>query len=64
MTFRVVYKIKTIAIVVLLEISMVPATLDECQKARPDLGRPDRVTSKQQRTNEPWYHRTRYWRVL
>lgn len=54
---------RAIAIVVLLETSMLPATFDECAKARPDLGRPDRVTSKQQRSNEPWHHRTCYWRT-
>ena len=43
---------------VLLETSMEPLTLDECQRARPDLGRPHRVISKQARSNEPWFART------
>ena len=46
------------AVLVLLEPSMVAATLDECQRARPDLGRPTRVISKQARSNEPWFART------
>jgi hypothetical protein len=45
----------------LLENSMLPASLEECERARPGAGRPARVMSKQQRTNEPWHHRTCAW---
>ena len=48
---------------VLLENSAQPATPDECQRARPGLGRPYFTVSHQQRTNEPWHHRTCYFRV-
>ena len=45
-------------ILVLLLPSSNPATFEECMRARPDLGRPVRVTSKQNGTNTPWHHRT------
>lgn len=45
----------------MLENSMLPATFDECERASPDRGRPRRATSRQQRTNEPWHHRTCLW---
>lgn len=49
--------------VILLENSMTPATFDECQRTRPDLGRPWRVVSKQQGSGTPWHHRICTWRT-
>lgn len=46
------------SICVLLDNSMLPASMDECQIARPDLGRPYFTASKRDRTNEPWFTRT------
>ena len=42
---------------VLLPDERYPATLDEGQAARPDLGRPLYCISHQERSNEPWNHR-------
>ena len=42
---------------VLLEPSSEPATLNECQRERPDLGRPVGSISFQHRSNEPWFRR-------
>lgn len=42
----------------LLDTSSRPATLDECQRAAPEKGRPARVVSQQHRTNEAWQKRT------
>lgn len=50
-------------VLLLLETSMLPATMDECRRARPDLWRPTRVISKQNGTGTPWHHRTCYWQV-
>lgn len=47
----------------LLPNSMQAATLDECQKARPDLGRPHATSSQQSRSGEPWHHRFCWFRV-
>lgn len=55
-------KAAVVGIVLLLETSMHPATMDECVKVRPDLGRPDRVISRQNGSATPWHHRTCYWR--
>lgn len=52
---------KELVIVLLLETSSMPATMEECMRARPDLGRPVHVISKQGRTNEPWHHRMCMW---
>ena len=42
---------------VLLEPSSEPATINECQRERPDLGRPVGSISFQHRSNEPWFRR-------
>lgn len=47
--------------VLMLEASMLPASPEECRAARPDLGYPDRVTSKQNGSGTPWHHRTCWW---
>lgn len=44
-------------VMVLLETSSEPATFAECQRARPDLGRPARVISKQNGSGTNWHHR-------
>lgn len=49
---------------VLLETSMQPATLNECQRARPQRLRPDGAISLQSRSNKPWHHRTCFWAGL
>ena len=46
----------------ILENSSKPASLGECAAARPDLGKPLWTISKQNRSDEPWYQRTCYWR--
>lgn len=52
------------SICVLLENSMQPATLRECQAARPRLGRPYFTASKRLRSNEPYINRTCFFRPL
>ena len=42
---------------VLLETSMQPATLDECQRTFPDRPRPNAVVSFQNGERTPWHHR-------
>lgn len=46
---------------VLLEPSSFPATLDECQRARPDLGRPTGANSLQNGSGTPWHRRSCCW---
>lgn len=43
---------------VLFEPSAWPIGYDEALRTRPDLGRPLNCVSLQQRTGEPWHHRT------
>lgn len=43
---------------VLLETSMQPATLEECERAHPKRPRPDGVISLQNGSLTPWHHRT------
>ena len=45
----------------LLENSSRPATLGECQRRHPSMGRPQATISYQQRSGEPWHHRTCAW---
>lgn len=42
----------------LLEDSSLAASMEECLRTYPTLGRPIMVTSRQQRSNEPWFRRT------
>lgn len=48
---------KLIIFLLLLEPSSEAATLDECQRERPNLGRPVRVISLQNGSGTPWHHR-------
>ena len=50
------------ATLVLLEPSSQAATLDECQRRRPDLGRPSRVISLQNGSLTNWHHRVCTWK--
>lgn len=50
-------------VMALLENSARPADADECERARPDLGRPYFTASKRDRAAEPYHHRTCYWRT-
>lgn len=43
---------------VLFEPSGQPIGFEEAQRTHPHLGRPSNCVSLQQRTNEPWHHRT------
>lgn len=47
----------TTVTIIMLDSSSNPATLDECQRARPQLQRPQRVISLQNGTGTPWHHR-------
>ena len=42
--------------------AMSPATMEECERALPDRGRPAWTVSYQHRTGEPWYRRYCGWR--
>ena len=46
---------------VLLEPSSQAATLDECQRTHPKLGRPHQVVSFQNGSGTNWHHRTCYY---
>ena len=50
------------AFCLLLENSSSPASLIECARARPDLGKPSFTISHRARTGEPWYWRTCFWK--
>ena len=52
------------SVCVLLENSMQPATLSECQAARPKLGRPYFTASKRLRSNEPYHGRVCFFRPV
>ena len=52
------YAAAKVSHLMLLEISSLPASMEECLRARPDLGRPAHVVSLQNGTLTPWHRRT------
>lgn len=48
-------------VVILLETSGEPATLGECERARPELGRPQGCVSFQNGYGTSWHHRSCWW---
>lgn len=51
------YAAAKVSHLMLLEISSFPASMEECLRARPDLGRPSGVVSFQNGSDAPWHHR-------
>ena len=51
------YAAAKVSHLMLLEVSSFPASMEECERARPDLGRPAHVVSFQNAT-PVWHHRT------